>query len=441
MSKLVVETIESKSGVPVNFPQGITIGEGGKFGNINYIGIAGQQGFGVGICPQVPDGFGQLSGTNDIGSDNYGNYQYSDGSIMVWMPAFYYKYGTGSNGLAVNDVDIKGFYDYENVADANAAGYALHRAFYNNGIIQQGVFVDKYLCSNNGGIASSIKLGNPLSQHVDHNPFSLVGAANAYYGAIDAAKSRGADFFCNTQFIFKALALLSLAHGQSSSGVTNCAWYDDSGITNYPKGCNNNALGDTDDNTLSFVSDGYSNAAKTGSANVFDKTTHNGMNSGVCDLNGNLWEISIGLTSSATNIFLLSTSADVKAITSGNTLATDAWGATAHAAIYDDLGTTFESITNSSTNKLIGSVNQVLSDSISGDAWAASCAGIALLNGTGGVNKFGNDYYYDRVHNDMCPVLGGAWSTASGAGVWSLNLVSVRGTSSGNVGMRSALYL
>ena len=441
MSTVVVDSVASKSGAPVNFPNGLTIGEGGKFGNINFIGLAGQQGFGVGICPAIPANFAKMPGTDDIASDNYGNYQYSDGSVMVWMPAFYYKYGTGSNGLAINDVDIKGFYDYENVASANAAGYALHRAFYNGGAIQLGVFVDKYLCSDNGGIASSIKLGNPLSSNSAHNPFSLVGAANFYYGAIDAAKSRGSDFFCNTQFIFKALALLSLAHGQAASSIASCAWYDAGGITNFPKGCNDNALGDTNDGDLSFISDGYSNAAKTGSANLFARTTHNGMNSGVCDLNGSMWEIALGLTADATNFYLLSTATDVKTITSGAALATDAWGATGLAAMYDDLGVTYESLENTVANRSFGGVTQVLSEATSSIDWSAAGAGIPLLAGIGGTNQFGNDYMYDKRPDTMCPLLGGSWAHAASAGVWALGLSNVRSTSGYGVGLRAALYL
>jgi len=117
------------------------------------IGAAGSQGFGVGICRNLPSGFSKMTGTDDAASANYGNYQYTDGSVMCWIPAFYYKIGTGSNGLAINIVDIKDYSYYADVATANVAGYGLHRAFYNAGAIQTGVFVDKYQCSNNGGIA------------------------------------------------------------------------------------------------------------------------------------------------------------------------------------------------------------------------------------------------------------------------------------------------
>ncbi len=414
-------------------------------GAVNSIGTPGLMGFGVGICPNLPSGFVELPGSLDISSDTFGNYQYSDGSIMVWVPAFYYKYGTGANGLAINAVSILPFSAYADVPTANAAGYALHRAFYDNGVVQPGFFVDKYLASNNAGVASSIKLGNPLSSSAAHNPFSgLTGApANFYYGAIAAARTRGANFFCSSRFIFAALALLALAHGQAATAATWCAWYDAGGVTNFPKGCNNNALGDAQDASLAFVSDGYSNAVKTGSANLFARTTHNGQNNGVCDLNGNMWEITPGLTSDATNLYILNAAVQMKAVTAGDTLATDLWGATGLAALYASLGTTYGACWATGANRTAyyGNAAQVLSEATSGNAWNFTGLGAPLAGGVGGTNLFGSDYFLDYKPNEMCPLSGGAWSGSSGAGVWALNLNGVRGNSGDAVGFRAALYL
>lgn len=435
MSTCVFDNFQGPSSTPANFPHGITIGAGAS-GNINNIGIPGQPGFGVGICPgPLPSGMNPLPGYSDPLSDNYGNYMYSDGSIMVWIPAFYYKCGTGANGLAINQVAIAPF----NSTTAAGSGYALHRAFYDGGAMQQGVFVDKYQASNNGGVASSIKNGNPLSSDAAHNGFSMVGAANYYYGAIDAAKSRGSNFFCNSRFIFAALAMLSYAHAQDSSSTTYCAWYH--ATNNFPKGCNNNALGDAQDGSVLFLSDGYSACGKTGSANLFARTTHNGMNSGVCDLNGNMWEVTPGLTSNGTNLYVLKTTARMKSVTSSNTLATDLWGATGIAALYDDLGTSYQAWAGSSTAKYYGSASQVFSEGVSGNAWNYAGAGGPLTAGVGGTNAFGNDYFIDYKPNELCPISGGSWNASSTAGVWTLALDAVRSDSHSTVGFRAALYL
>ncbi len=297
----------------------IILGDGSKLTgvekDINGIGVPGQAGFGVGVCPDnlLPAGFTPLSGHNVLADDNYGNYQFSDGSIMCYVPKFYYKIGTGSNGLDVNVIDIKPGSAYNFTSLAGADGYALPRAFIDGGIERHGFFVDKYKCSKRslgtGYVASSIANALPLSTSSVHNPIAdlTACAGNYYHEAINAAHARdGVDgavnatsiFFVKSQFIQAALAILSMAHGQASGSTTYCAWYD--ATYNYPKGCNNNALGDTDDGTVTYTSDGYSNCGKTGSGVPFAKTTHNGQACGVADLNGLMYEIMIGCTCIAT---------------------------------------------------------------------------------------------------------------------------------------------
>ncbi|MFA5706594.1 MAG: hypothetical protein WDA41_09590, partial [Candidatus Neomarinimicrobiota bacterium] len=319
----------SLAGTAYAIPRGTCVGPGGWLGppgfcaddNINNIGVPGEVGFGVGVAPSNITGFTLLS--SNPANDNYGNYQYADGSIMCWIPAFYYRIGHADNptygDYGVNSVDVLPEYAFADVATANAAGYALHRAFIDGGAQKRGFMVDKYLCSKNalgaGYVASSIKNGLPISTHADHNPIADLTACsgNAYYYAIDAAHARdgvngavnaSSIFFCQSGSIFAALALLSLAHAQAATATTYCAWYDATGVANFPKGCNNNALADVDDTSVKWESDGYSNCGKTGSAgygggagNLFAKSTHNGQNCGVADVNGLMWELSLGMTS------------------------------------------------------------------------------------------------------------------------------------------------
>ena len=264
------------------------------------IGTPGEQGFGVGVCPAPPAGFSSLPGTADPASDNYGNYQYSDGSIMVWVPRFYYRIGSAASpryaAYGANAIDILGDAAFGSEADANAYGYSLHRAFFDGGV-QPGFFVDKYQCSNNSGVASSLRYGAPLSTAAAHNPISALDGApsNTYGGTIAAAKTRGAAFHPGSIFIYGALAMLSMAHGQAAASATWCAWYGAAGVTNFPKGNNNNALRDVNDASVLYVSDGYSNCGQTGSGTPFAKTTHNGQACGVADLNGNMYEVALGV--------------------------------------------------------------------------------------------------------------------------------------------------
>lgn len=450
MSRHNVNEIGSLSGGDILFHNSIVFADGAGFtGQSNHIGTPGNQGFGTGIHPgALPSGFSEMSGTVNIASDNYGNYQYDDGSVMVWVPAFFYK-------LTGNSVEIKAESAFDSEQSANNQGYALHRAFKNGGATMRGFFVDKYQTSNNGGIASSIKNGNPLSTNSAHNPINALNGApaNNYYGVVDAAKTRGSIFFCNSRFIFAALALLSLAHGQAANASTYCAWYDSAGTTNFPKGCNNNALGDTNDSAISYTSDGYSNCGKTGSANLFSRTTHNGQNNGVADLNGNMWEITLGLTKAGTtsgdtiqladgsDFYLLKESTDITTLTSGWDGALDAWGNTTHlATLYDTI--TLAHITGAAWGRFGSGSNQVLDGAVSGDGYKMTGAGIYTSAGhdASGTNEFGLDGIYEYNRANLAVLSGGTWNNGSNAGVWAASLSNHRSNSSHYVGFRSACY-
>lgn len=495
---------------------------------VNNIGLAGQRGFGLGICPSPPASYTALAGTYTIGSDEYGNYRYSDGSIMCWIPAYYARIGHIDNqtytAYGVNSVDIKPLTAFVDKAAANAAGYFIPRCFIDGGTIKSGFFIDKYMCSNNGGIASSIKNGNPLSSAADHNPFSgLTGAPpNNYAGAWTAAKTRGAAFFVTSRFMYAALALLSLAHGQAAISATNCAWYDASGVTNFPKGCNNNALKDTNDTVVTYTSDGYSACGKTGSGVPFAKTTHNGQNCGVADLNGLMWEISQGVTCiavgkaitaatqanpvkltmtahgmttgkelmvtgivgmtqltdkiykvtvvDANNVtldgvdgtaftaytsggtgtygtfYVAKESAVMANFTSGNTLATDHFGAVGVAANMDAFTPACfrtDYPNNGFVQKLGNGANQVLSAELTGNNAVLRSLGVPIALGasSAGSNLFGQDYLYQYIRNELCLPSGASWGDGSGAGVWASLWSSARTNSSRYVGFRSASYL
>lgn len=288
---------------------------------INDIGVAGQAGFGMGVCPTVPAGYVPMAGCTNRLSANYGNYQYSDGSIIGWIPAFFVRLGHVNNptygAYGVNSTHIVPISTFPDDATANAEGYYRHRAFVNAGVNQLGFFRDKYDCSQNGTIASSIANAMPLvsSPAAGQVGFSVCTAngqtpANAYYGALQAAKSRGNKFFPESVFIADALSRISTAHAQAATSATYCAWYDASGVRNYPKGNDNNALKSEADvllngaGAITFTTAGassYPNFAKTGSGSVFARTTHNGQACGIADVAGNIYKINPGMTCIATS--------------------------------------------------------------------------------------------------------------------------------------------
>jgi len=282
----------------------------------NNIGIAGAQGFGVGTCPtaDLPASFTPMTGYDDPSHDNYGNYEYTDGSVCVWIPAFWCRFGSSSSpryaNYGVNAVDVKPLAAYEDDVAAATDDFYLHRAFFNGGTQQPGWFRSKYVSSLNGAVASSLKNKNPIV------PTPINGTQDGFAsctansqspsttaaGAIEAAKSRGNGWHLESVFQGHALWTLAMAHAQAASGTTACAWYSTS-VANAPRGSNSN-LKDTDDNSVTFTDaevSGISYIALTGSANQFAKTTHNGQNSGVADINGNLWRLAIGVSCNVEN--------------------------------------------------------------------------------------------------------------------------------------------
>lgn len=312
----------------------------GKRDFSNIIGEPGAQGFGVGTVTQseLPAYIQPLSGTYDKTSDNYGNYKVTtDNSIMVWIPMFYYKISNVTDAPYYgNKIEIAGYDTYGfDTTTAAADGYAIHRAFIDGGELKKGFFIDKYGWSLTNvtwdgstqltGIASSIKNGNPISSNsaskriINGTNDTYAGSfsncisnsqapADIYGGAWSVAKSRGNDFAVMSMYQNSALAMLSMAHQQASDGdTTYCAWND---VLPYaPKGNNRGGvLNDQNDASVTWTNptDGYWNgrneAAQTGSADPFAKSTHNGQGNGVADLNGNQWRIMQGITAAITTV-------------------------------------------------------------------------------------------------------------------------------------------
>lgn len=440
------------------------------------IGTAGGQGFGVGTYSgTLPSGFSAMTGTTDPASANYGNYTYSDGSVMVFVPKFYYRIGSISSpryaAYGANAIDIAGVDTYATTAAANAAGFALHRAFIDGGSEKSGFFFDKYLASvgttsNTGTLSGGVKSqfgGVPISLTTStsytrsQNYVTTEGTCTGILAdAVLMARSRGIGVFnVPTAFMYSAMALLSLAHGQAATGVTNCAWYDATGVKNYPKGCNNNALSDVDDTSIVFATAGDPGPAskpKTGATTGFTKTTHNGQSCGIADLNGSMWEVMLGVTNSGTSatdttqittntLYVLKQSLSFLALKGGWDTANDAWQASAHIGTYYDAMTTTSTFSTTASVYYGNNGNQVFSGSTSGNEWLNTAIGAPLNDSSTsatGTNQFGKDYLYKYNGANMFPLAGGDWGDSSGAGVFCRFFGGCRSSADGGCGFRAA---
>lgn len=400
------------------------------------IGTIGTYGFGVGVAPsELAASFNlyPMAGYDDLLGDNYGNYVDATGSVMVFIPKFYYRI-TNDTTSPYNGTKVE-------VSDEAQTGFVIHRAFVNNGAIRDGFFIDKYICGNVGGKFVSKRNIDPVSTATAHNPIaSITGVTlgNRSDAIFQAVKSRGTNYAVPTMFMYQALALLSLAHAQSATTAT-AAWMD---VAPYaPKGCNNNALKDTNDASVVYVTAGnvtYPTAPLNASCpdSVFAKITHNGQKCGVTDLNGNMWEIASGFIQSvADSFYVLKESVDIKTLTGANVAdATDNWNTTKHDAITlpftpDETSTTWG---NGTSAVFSGSTNTASND------YRLDMAGVPLSVG-GAPARFGGDGLWKYSLASMCPIVGGGWSNSSSAGVWARNWSIPRSESSNIVGGRACL--
>lgn len=454
------------SGATSAWSSATTFSTKAQFGGL--IGAQGGQGFGVGVYSgTLPSGFSTMTGTTDPANANYGNYQYSDGSVMVFVPKFYYRIGNAASprfaSYGANAIDIVGSDTFANETAANAAGYALHRAFIDGGSEKQGFFIDKYLASKNGTTTcKSVQNGIPISLTTSAsytNSNGMTGCTGIYADAVVLARARGAGTFnVASIFMYSALAMLSLAHGQAATGTTNCAWYDATGVNNFPKGCNNGSLADTNDATVTFTTAGDAGTTakpKTGSASNLAKTTHNGQSCGVTDINGAMWQVMLGVTSpgaSATdsaaiasgNSYVLKRSVALASLTGGWNGTNDAWGdATNLATKYDSVTGLFPFGSTTGWTYFGNGSNNVFSAATSGTSYLRTACGIQdTTNGTSaaGTNQFGNDGCYQYNLANQFPLGSASWSYGSNAGVFSRHWTDVRSGDYPTVGFRAAAY-
>lgn len=411
-----------------------------NYNDYSVIGTQGAQGFGVGPYPlTLPSGFTTMAGTTDPASDNYGNYTTTNGSIMVYVPRFYYRIGSASSPryatYGLNSIDVVGMNTYTTESAANADGFAMHRAFKDGGVDLLGFFMDKYLASKDGvSTCKSIFGADPISLTTDvrYNPSNgMTGCTGILADAVVLSRARGTGFHCASAFQYSAMALLSLAHGQASTNTTNCDWYN---VThNFPKGCNNNALADVNDTSVTYANS-YDNKPKCGAITNFARTTHNGQNSGVADLNGSMGQALLGITDYGTwdtdtsphangNAYVLKTSVAISSLTGGWNTGTDAWGNTTHlGTLYNAVSLLYPWGSTTGATWFGYGGNQVFSPAVSGTDWLRTGSGIQASTASTsepGTALFGSDHCYRFNCANLMPMGNGTWGSAGGAGVFS----------------------
>ena len=473
------------------------------------VGLAGMNGFGIGCCPPelLPAEFAPLSpGTYDPLREHphFGNYKHlPSGSIVCFIPAHFIEVNAPGNTNAPN------YGTRIIISDTQSGNAVLPKAFTNNGQSLIGVFVDKYQISNGkpdgsgqpnhtngpggtpltGGIAVSRPLHWPVSPTTKddggtdfNSPFSLVNStalnaaattpSNTLGGVWALVKTRGADFAPIPLWIRSQIAYLSLAHAQAlldGSGVPlagatgKAAWMD---VAPYaPKGNNNNGS-DVNKTSLTFArtdltghngsgwagrsARAFTGAARISGASAVEHTTHNGQLSGIVGVNGNLWEVTPGLTNSGGGnggFRLFPSSADWTA-TTGNASITGAAGVISLAAesgAGNDDGIWFGSAGWSYLVPHSGGTFHPSSTFANATRRAMTECLIPRELGTSAsqtsTNIFGGDGVYRSSPNDLLPIAGGSWGDYATAGVFAVALGAASGGAGDFSGARAVRLL
>lgn len=409
------------------------------------VGTQGLKGFGVAPTdePFAVLGLAEMTGTNDPASNNYGNYIHTNGSIVCWCPKAYYRVGSASSPryatYGANAIDMVGTDVFDNEAEANAGGYVLPRAFINAGAEKSGFFIDKYMNSKDGTSSSkSVFGGVPISLTTTTtytNSNGMTGCTGILADAVVLSRARGSRWNVTTAFIYGYLAMVSVAQGQAATNTTDCAWYDATLTTNFPKGCNNNALRDVNDSSVVYITAGDSgnaNKPKTGATSNFNKTTHNGCANGVADLNGGMYEVPIGITNYGTSatdttaysndtIYVLKQSTDHASLTGGWNGTNDVWGTAANLAAKYDSVTSPHALGSTSGWMYWGNgTNAVFPSNASGvnrDVCGFIPKDNNATNATG-VNMLGNDGMYRYNTANQVPLCSGDWGSGATAGLF-----------------------
>lgn len=411
---------------------------GGKKKAKQTIGVQGEIGFGGGLYGGDPAdleaiGLSPLPNNDDPTNENYGSYVHTNGSVMLFVPAFCYRIGNPSAPSYARDND-----NALEIRDAKLGetdGFILHRAFIDGGKAKLGFFIDKYLCSKNSTETSaiSVKNGDPIAlialKHVDSG--SMPDCVGGVPDAITLGRARGEAYSCASGFMYAALAMLSVAQGQAVKSTKECAWFDPNYRTNYPKG-NNNLLKDVNDSSVIFTQSlGYSlRISTTGSASNLAKTTHTGQIWGVTDINGNMPQPCLG-TMNAGAYRVAKETTLMHSFTKDNF--TDIYG-----DLYDDVP--FEGVATSKEyywgNNNYGSFHKE-----SSGTYRAICGLIPKDIGTSkfGTSLFGYDYGSANTEGyKKIVIAAGSFSGTSLAGVFFRGIISP--TDGGPYGFRVGGY-
>ena len=307
---------------------------------------------------------------------------------------------------------------FTNELDANNHGFYLMRGFIDGGENKKGFFIANTLSTKHhyfgaGSSTHLLRCGNDNKDNYNvlfrsntsysegrdpsaGNIFKEPQATNAKGNFISTLD--GTPYQCCSIFAWAVISVLSLIQGQYATSISQCAWYDSTLVHNYPKGINQSTK-DVDDATVT------SNIVSNTEGSVFvtagyEKTTHNGSITGITNVNGWIWQFTLGSWGDGSR--LLKRSASIYDITYDNV---------------DNSGASFWETHNiSNISNQWGGTKSSFPDLAGADK---DLFGIYAFGGntSRNSNEFGSDYH-QRFGGTSAVLVGSYYNDGSPAGVF-----------------------
>jgi formylglycine-generating enzyme len=356
----------------------------------------------TGKYPRHLEGF--IGPNNAIKYDRKGN-----ANIMVWIPRFNWDEDNGFNSSTV------------------------HPAFVVNGVTKSGIWVSKYenivLDSSTAAIYSASTLDTDTHTYIAS---SQPGKSGRYNISFDASRRACANM--NNGTTITGWHMMTNAEWAAVA-----LWCKDNATM--PLG-NNNYGRDVDSKhvTGTIISGdtfGSGNSRWLGGSGG-EKTAHNRSESGIYDLNGNLWEWVDGLRLENGLIYV-----------TGNASTSPTWAGNSFAATeanWYNTGMYTKWAGGAATGFTIGvggrdSVMTTAKSQYFGTTTGADslCKALALGPTSSSAANYGNDYFYANNNGTFFPIRSGSWYKSAAAGVFVLDLNYARTGTNSAIGFRASL--
>ena len=282
-----------------------------------------------------------------------GEFRYidEDNVAMKWIPKFYIKQLQKNEGMVnLDDNELEALLPYVEVtkeqmkeaqrrsphnalvvapadrftdeADANTHGFYLMHGFIDGGKEYNGFFISNTLArvgkaaradsryfnlhigfDKIGDNVSTLSLDLYRSNEsiTKHNSNAFGNIFTKYLSVSGTAKNnfiyplQNTPYHCCSIYAWAVISVLSLVQGQYATDTSECAWYDSTLVTNFPKGINSSGTTDVNDSTVTItpvINDSQGSVFVTEAA--YTKTTHNGSITGITNVNGWLYQYLIG---------------------------------------------------------------------------------------------------------------------------------------------------